>query len=142
MAIINRNPRPDQTVIHGDYGSQYISWAFTQRSKDSGPLASMGRLGAPATTPSWSPSSPAADQAAGSAAVTTRLELANAVFEYLEICHNRQRRHGALGWRIPHRGREAGRKACDERPSGSSVIVCHRALNELDQCANIIMQFF
>lgn len=31
----------------------------------------------------------------------TRLELANAVFEYLEIFHNRQRRHSALGMRTP-----------------------------------------
>jgi putative transposase len=28
----------------------------------------------------------------------TRLELANAIFEYLEIFHNRRRRHSALGW--------------------------------------------
>jgi hypothetical protein len=27
----------------------------------------------------------------------TRLELANAIFEYLEIFHNRRRRHSALG---------------------------------------------
>jgi hypothetical protein len=27
----------------------------------------------------------------------TRLELANAIFEYLEIFHNRQRRHSSLG---------------------------------------------
>jgi hypothetical protein len=31
----------------------------------------------------------------------TRVELANAIFEYLEIFHNRQRRHSALGWRSP-----------------------------------------
>ena len=31
----------------------------------------------------------------------TRLELANAIFEYLEIIHNRQRRHSALGWLTP-----------------------------------------
>jgi putative transposase len=31
----------------------------------------------------------------------TRVELANAIFEYLEIFHNRQRRHSALGWRTP-----------------------------------------
>ncbi len=31
----------------------------------------------------------------------TRLELANAIFEYLEIFHNRQRRHSALGWLTP-----------------------------------------
>ncbi len=32
---------------------------------------------------------------------TTRLELANAIFEYLEIFHNRQRRHSALGMLTP-----------------------------------------
>jgi putative transposase len=31
----------------------------------------------------------------------TRIELANALFEYLEIFHNRQRRHSALGMRTP-----------------------------------------
>jgi len=30
---------------------------------------------------------------------TTRVELANAIFEYLEIFHNRKRRHSALGMR-------------------------------------------
>jgi hypothetical protein len=31
----------------------------------------------------------------------TRIELANAMFEYLEIWHNRHRRHSALGWLSP-----------------------------------------
>jgi len=31
----------------------------------------------------------------------TRVELANAMFEYLEIFHNRQRRHSALGMHTP-----------------------------------------
>ena len=31
----------------------------------------------------------------------TRIELANAIFDYLEICHNRQRRHSALGYLSP-----------------------------------------
>lgn len=31
----------------------------------------------------------------------TRVELANAIFEYLEIWHNRQRRHSQLGWLTP-----------------------------------------
>ncbi len=30
-----------------------------------------------------------------------RVELANAIFEYIEIFHNRQRRHSALGYRTP-----------------------------------------
>ena len=31
----------------------------------------------------------------------TRIEPANAIFEYLEIWHNRRRRHSALGWVSP-----------------------------------------
>ena len=31
----------------------------------------------------------------------TRLELANAIFEYLEVFHNRRRRHSMLGMRTP-----------------------------------------
>ena len=31
----------------------------------------------------------------------TRIELANAIFEYLEIIYNRQRRHSALGYLSP-----------------------------------------
>lgn len=31
----------------------------------------------------------------------TRVELANAIFEYIEIFHNRQCRHSALGYRTP-----------------------------------------
>jgi hypothetical protein len=31
----------------------------------------------------------------------TRLELANAIFEYLEVFHNRKRRHGSLGMLTP-----------------------------------------
>jgi hypothetical protein len=32
---------------------------------------------------------------------TTRIELASAMFEYLEIFHNRERRHPALGMLTP-----------------------------------------
>jgi transposase InsO family protein len=31
----------------------------------------------------------------------TRLQLANAIFEYIEGFHNRSRRHSALGWQTP-----------------------------------------
>ncbi len=31
----------------------------------------------------------------------TRVELANAIFEYIEIFHNRRRRHSAFGYRTP-----------------------------------------
>jgi len=31
----------------------------------------------------------------------TRIELANAIFEYLEVFHNRQRRHSSVGMHTP-----------------------------------------
>src|SRR5213079_1491885 len=45
MAIANRDPTREETVIHSDHGSQYTSWAFTQRAKESGLLPSMGTIG-------------------------------------------------------------------------------------------------
>lgn len=100
MAVKSRNPVG--TVIHSDHGSQYVSWAFSQKIKDSGLAPSMGTVGdgydnAPMesfwgrmqtellNTKSWS----------------TRAELASAIFSYIEIFHNRQRRHSSLGYLTP-----------------------------------------
>jgi transposase InsO family protein len=44
---------------------------------------------------------PHSDRAAQPPQWRTRLELANAIFEYPEIFHNRQRRHSALGMLTP-----------------------------------------
>ena len=43
MAVKSRNPVG--TVIHSDHGSQYVSWAFSQKIKDSGLAPSMGTVG-------------------------------------------------------------------------------------------------
>jgi putative transposase len=101
MAIEGRSPRAG-TIVHADHGTQFTSWAFTTRLKDSGLLASMGTVG------------DALDNAVAEAFWArmqvellnrcrwrTRVELANAMFEYLEVFHNRQRRHSALGMRTP-----------------------------------------
>jgi putative transposase len=49
MAIIRRQPdkQPDdtRTILHSDHGSQYTSWAFGQRLRTAGLLASMGTVG-------------------------------------------------------------------------------------------------
>ena len=42
-----------------------------------------------------------ADRAAQPQEWKTRVELANAIFDYIEIFHNRHRRHSALGYRTP-----------------------------------------
>jgi transposase InsO family protein len=81
---------------------QYTSWAFTQRAKDSGLLPSMGTIGDAydnAVIESfWARMQ---TELLDRQRWRTRLELANAIFEYLEIFHNRQRRHSSLDWRTP-----------------------------------------
>jgi putative transposase len=108
MAISNRNPRPAQTVVHSDHGSQYTSWAFTQRARESGLLPSMGTIGDAydnAVIESfWARMQ---TELLDRQRWRTRVELANAIFEYLEIFHNRQRRHSALGWRTPLNSRSS-----------------------------------
>jgi putative transposase len=101
MAVSRRKPRQG-SVIHSDHGSQFTSWAFSDRVKNAGLALSMGRIG------------DAFDNAMMEAfwgrmqtellnrkRWRTRLELANAIFEYVEIFHNRKRRHSALGMLTP-----------------------------------------
>jgi len=45
MAILRRKPENNTTILHSDHGSQYISWAFGQRLRTAGLLASMGTVG-------------------------------------------------------------------------------------------------
>jgi putative transposase len=100
MAIKQREP--DGTVIHSDQGTQFTSWAFTRRALDSGLLPSMGSVGScfdnAMIESFWSRMQV---ELLDRRAWRTRIELANAIFEYLEIFHNRQRRHSALGMLTP-----------------------------------------
>jgi transposase InsO family protein len=53
----------------------------------------------------------------------TRLELANAIFDFLEIFHNRQRRHSALGDAQPGRVRDPPAHHRRMRIAGDRVAV-------------------
>lgn len=101
MAIDARRPT-DGTIIHSDHGVQFGSWAFTGRAKDSGLVPSMGSIGDcydnAVIESFWSRLQV---ELLDRQKWRTRVELANAIFEYLEIWHNRQRRHSALGWLTP-----------------------------------------
>ena len=101
MAIDNRSPEAG-TVIHSDHGTQFTSWVFTQRAKNSGLVASMGSIGDcydnAVVESFWARMQV---ELLNRQRWRTRIELANAIFEYLEIFHNRQRRHSALGMRSP-----------------------------------------
>jgi transposase InsO family protein len=82
--------------------AQFRSWAFTQRARDSGLLASMGSIGDcydnSMIESFWLRMQV---ELLDRKKWNTRLELANAIFEYLQIWHNRRRRHSQLGWLTP-----------------------------------------
>ena len=82
--------------------AQFGSWAFTRRARDSGLVPSMGSIGDcydnAVIESFWSRMQV---ELLNRRRWRTRLELANAIFEYLEIFHNRQRRHSAIGWLTP-----------------------------------------
>tara|TARA_B100001964_G_scaffold223759_1_gene269982 strand:- start:24 stop:326 length:303 start_codon:yes stop_codon:yes gene_type:complete len=79
--------------------AQFTSWAFTQRAVESGLMPLMGSVGDCYDNCSfWSQMQ---GEPLDQQHWNTRVELANAVFEYLEIFHNRQRRHSALGMITP-----------------------------------------
>lgn len=104
MAIDSRLDKHSEpgTIIHSDQGVQFGSWAFTKRAKDSGLLASMGSIGDcydnSMIESFWSRMQV---ELLDRKKWNTRLDLANAIFEYLEIWHNRRRRHSQLGWLAP-----------------------------------------
>ena len=101
MAVSNRQP-PAGAIIHSDHGVQFTSWAFTNRAKRSGLVPSMGTIGDcddnAMIESFWGRMQ---TELLNRRRWKTRLELANAIFDYLEIFHNRQRRHSALGMRTP-----------------------------------------
>lgn len=101
MAITNRDPQAGG-VIHSDHGVQFTSWAFTDRAKHSGLVPSMGSIGDcydnAMIESFWGRMQ---TELFNRKRWRTRIELANAIFDYLEIFHNRQRRHSTLGMRTP-----------------------------------------
>lgn len=101
MAISRREPRAGR-IVHSDHGSQFTSWAFSERVKAAGLALSMGRVG-DAFDNAMMESFWARMQTEllNRQRWRTRLELANAIFEYLEIFHNRKRRHSSLGMLTP-----------------------------------------
>ena len=115
MAIENR--QSEGVVIHSDHGTQYTSWAFTRRAVDSGLVPSMGSIGDCYDNGQmesfWARMQV---ELLNRKRWNTRLELANAIFEYLEIFHNRQRRHSSLGMLSPieYELRHAGDTARDQ----------------------------
>jgi putative transposase len=101
MAIDSRGPAAGG-IIHGDHGTQFTSWTFSERARKAGLLPSLGSIGDPydnAVAESfWGRLQ---TELLDRQRWNTRIELANAIFEYIEGFHNRRRRHSALGWQAP-----------------------------------------
>ena len=102
MAIDKREAARGETVIHSDHGAQFTSWAFTERARESGLVPSMGSIGDcydnAMIEAFWSRMQV---ELLDTRRWKTRVELANAIFEYIEIFHNRRRRHSSLGMLTP-----------------------------------------
>ncbi len=101
MAIDSRGPAAGG-IIHGDHGTQFTSWTFTERARQAGLLPSLGTIGDPydnAVIESfWGRMQ---TELLNRQRCDTRAEPANAIFEYIEGFHNRRRRHSALHWQTP-----------------------------------------
>jgi transposase InsO family protein len=101
MAIEQRD-RVRGTVIHSDHGTQFTAWSFSDRARKSGLLPSMGSVGDcydnAMMEAFWSRMQV---ELLNTRRWKTRVELANAIFEYIEIFHNRRRRHSSLGMLTP-----------------------------------------
>jgi transposase InsO family protein len=101
MAIANRQP-PIGVIHHSDRGSQYTSLTFGRHLEENGMLGSMSKPGSPAEN--------AAMESFFASLETellvrkewdTRQELKTAIFHYIEVFYNRQRRHSTLGYVSP-----------------------------------------
>ena len=102
MACWRQRPTSGHTVHHSDHGTQYTSWAFGQRLRHAGLLGSMGTVG------------DALDNAVAESFFATlqtelldrrrwktRIQLAQAIFEWIEVFYNQQRRHSTIGMVAP-----------------------------------------
>lgn len=101
MALRNRRPEPGG-IVHADHATQFTSWVFGEWTRSAGLLPSFGAVGDGLDNAMmesfWSSMQ---IELLNRKRWKTRVELANAIFEYIEVFHNRQRRHSALGYRTP-----------------------------------------
>ena len=101
MALRRRTPR-EGGIIHSDQGVQFASWVFSQKVTEAGLAPSVGAVGAPfdnAMVESfWARMQV---ELLNRRKWKTRVELATAIHDYIEIWHNTRRRHSALDMLTP-----------------------------------------
>lgn len=99
MAVVRRHPSDTdiKTIMHSDHGSQYTSWAFSDKVYQAGLLSSMGSVGDcydNAMMESFWGSMQL--ELLDSRVWLTRDELATAMFRWVESWYNRKRRHSSI----------------------------------------------
>ena len=101
MATRRRDPG-DGLVIHFDRGVQFTSWAYSQKVRDAGIAPSIGAVDCPydnaVVEAFWGRMQV---ELLNRKRWTTRIELASAIRDYIELFHNTRRRHSALGMLSP-----------------------------------------
>lgn len=123
-----RRPDRDGLVMHSDRGVQFTSWAFSHTLTQAGISPSMGAVGS------------AYDNALmesfwGRMQVElfnrrkwkTRIELAGAIHDYIELWHNPRRRHSALGMRTPIETEAAWLDATSRPAAATGAAATHAA---------------
>jgi putative transposase len=101
MAVWNRHPG-EGVIHHSDHGCQYTSLLFGERCQTVGIRCSMGSVGDcydNAMAESFFATLEC--ELLARQPFPTQLAAHTALFEYLEVFYNRQRRHSALGYQSP-----------------------------------------
>jgi transposase InsO family protein len=90
------------SIVHADHGVKSTSWAFTDKVRQAGLMPSFGSVGDVFDNAMmesfWSTLQ---IELLDRQRWKTRLELSNAIFEYIEVFYNRRRRHSQLDYVSP-----------------------------------------
>jgi putative transposase len=101
MALARRRPARG-LIHHSDQGSQFVSLAFGQQARDAGIAVSMGSRGdAYDNAVAESFFSTLKRELVHRHRFATRDEARAAIFEFIEVFYNRQRRHSTIGMVSP-----------------------------------------
>lgn len=101
MALSRRSPQQGG-IIHSDQGVQFGSWVFSKKVTEAGLAPSVGAVGAPFDNAMveafWARMQV---ELLNRQRWKTRVELASAIHDYIEIWHNQRRRHSSLKMLTP-----------------------------------------
>jgi putative transposase len=113
MAVVRRRPKAG-LLHHSDRGCQYTSRAYRRRLEQVGMVGSMSRKGN-----CWDNAAMESffgslkEECVGSTIYQSHEQARRALFEYLEVYNNRQRRHSTLGYVSPLSYEQLGRQEAE-----------------------------